>query len=95
MTTVRGTARLDERGRLVLPAELRRRLGLKAGDEVAITEEPDGALRIESRLAAARALIGLAGTLDHSSLDDLRAIRLEQARAEDAAATTGTVRRRT
>jgi AbrB family looped-hinge helix DNA binding protein len=71
---------------LVLPAELRRRLGLKSGDEVAITEEPDGALRIESRLAAARALIGLAGSLDHSSLEDLRAIRREQARAENEAA---------
>jgi AbrB family looped-hinge helix DNA binding protein len=85
MSTVRGTARLDERGRLVLPAELRRRLGLNAGDEVAITEEADGALRIESRLAAARALIGLAGSLDHSSLDDLRAVRREQAESEASA----------
>lgn len=92
MSTGRGKARLDERGRLVLPAELRRRLGLNAGDEVAITEEPDGALRIESRLAAARALIGLAGSLDHSSLDDLRATRLEQARAEDEATESISVR---
>jgi AbrB family looped-hinge helix DNA binding protein len=91
MTMVRGTARLDERGRLVLPVELRRRLGLNAGDEVAITEEADGALRIESRLAAARALIGLAGSLDHPSLDDLRAIRLEQGRAEDEAAASADV----
>jgi AbrB family looped-hinge helix DNA binding protein len=92
MSTVRGTARLDERGRLVLPVELRRRLGLNAGDEVAITEEADGALRIESRLAAARGLIGLAGSLDHSSLDDLRAVRRDQARAEDEAARSAGVR---
>lgn len=91
MKVTRGTARLDERGRLVLPAELRRRLGLNAGDEVAITEEGDGALRIESRLAAARALIGLAGSIDHSSLDDLRAVRREQSRAEDEAAASGSV----
>lgn len=92
MSTIRGTTRLDERGRLVLPVELRRRLGLNAGDEVAITEEADGALRIESRLAAARGLIGLAGSLDHSSLDDLRAVRREQALAEDEAARSARVR---
>jgi AbrB family looped-hinge helix DNA binding protein len=92
MSTIRGTARLDERGRLVLPVELRRRLGLNAGDEVAITEEADGALRIESRLAAARGLIGLAGSLDHASLDDLQAVRREQARAEDKAARSVGVR---
>lgn len=78
-----GTARLDERGRLVLPVAMRRRLGLRAGDEVRISEEADGVLRVESRLAAARALIGSAGRAELSMVDELRVDRLEQAAAED------------
>lgn len=83
MAGLSGTGRLDERGRLVLPAELRRRLGFHPGDEVRITEEDDGTLRIESRRAAARALIGLAGVRGQSVLKELRADRLQQAAAED------------
>jgi AbrB family looped-hinge helix DNA binding protein len=82
MTRPSGTARLDERGRLVLPVALRRRLGLRAGDEVRISEEADGVLRVESRLAAARALVGSAGHAEHSMVDELRADRREQAAAE-------------
>ena len=98
-----GSARLDGRGRLVLPAGFRNRLGLKPGDEVRISEESDGSLRVESRRTAAHALIGLAGSLDHSVLEDLRADRREQAAAEDrdaarsgqkSSASGGTVRSR-
>ncbi len=78
----RGTARLDERGRLVLPAEMRRRLGLQAGDVVSITEEDDGVLRVESRRAAARALLGIAGSSDRPSLEGLKADRRRQLAAE-------------
>jgi bifunctional DNA-binding transcriptional regulator/antitoxin component of YhaV-PrlF toxin-antitoxin module len=67
----------------VLPLELRRRLGLSAGDEVRISEEADGALRVESRRAAARALIGLAGLPGTGVLDDLREERSRQAAAEE------------
>jgi AbrB family looped-hinge helix DNA binding protein len=84
MRRLSGNARLDDRGRLVLPAEFRDRLGVKPGDEVRISEESDSSLRIESRRTAAHALIGLAGSLDHSVLDDLAADRREQAVAEDA-----------
>jgi AbrB family looped-hinge helix DNA binding protein len=74
---------VDDRGRLVLPAHLRRRLGLRAGDELQITEEPDGALRVESRRAAARALIGSAGRAMRSTVDELRSDRRQQAAAEE------------
>ncbi|MGH2915027.1 MAG: AbrB/MazE/SpoVT family DNA-binding domain-containing protein [Solirubrobacteraceae bacterium] len=80
---VRGTARLDDRGRLVLPAALRRRLGLGVGDEVTISEEADGVLRLQSRRAAARALIGLAGRAERSVVEELRVDRRRQAEAED------------
>ena len=89
MAGVSGIARLDERGRLVLPAALRRRLGLRAGDEVKISEEADGALRVESRRAAARALIGSAGRIKGSAVEELRAERRRQAAAEDQAAQRG------
>lgn len=78
----RGTARLDSRGRLVLPADLRRRLGLQPGAQVSISEQSDGSLRITSRLSAARELIRIAGSLDHSVLADLTAEREAQAAAE-------------
>lgn len=78
-----GTARLDERGRLVLPAELRHRLDLRAGDQVMISEQGNGALRVESRRTAARALIGSAGRAQGSVVEELRADRRRQADAED------------
>ena len=81
-----GNARLDDRGRLVLPADFRNRLGLKPGDHVRISEESDGSLRVESRRTAAHALIGLAGSLGHSALEDLAADRHKQTAAEDVAA---------
>jgi AbrB family looped-hinge helix DNA binding protein len=87
-----GTSRLDERGRLVLPVELRRRLGLRPGDEVWVSEQGDGVLRVESRRAAARALIGSAGRARRSVVDELREDRHRQAAAEDAAAKTSTPR---
>ncbi len=67
----------------MLPAELRRRLGLRAGDEVRISEQADGVLRVESRRAAARALIGSAGRAQRSAVEELRAERRRQAAAED------------
>ncbi|HLI59762.1 MAG TPA: AbrB/MazE/SpoVT family DNA-binding domain-containing protein [Solirubrobacteraceae bacterium] len=77
---------MDERGRLVLPAAMRRRLGLRAGDEVTISEQEDGTLRVQGRQAAARALIGSAGRAQSSVLEELRADRQRQAAAEDEAA---------
>ncbi len=84
-----GTSRLDDRGRLVLPVDLRRRLGLRPGDEVMISEEADGALRVESRRAAARALIGSAGRAQRSVIEELRAERRRQAAHEDLDAERG------
>lgn len=72
MTASGGTARLDERGRVVLPADMRRRLEMRPGDQLVVTEEPGGALRLQSRRSAAHSLIGLARRLEHSAVDDLR-----------------------
>lgn len=92
MTKASGTARLDERGRLVLPAGFRRRLGLQAGDEVSISEEPEGVLRVESRHSAARALIGIAGAGGPSAVEELRADRRHERSVEDRRAGSSTPR---
>lgn len=42
------TVRAGERGRLVLPASLRKRIGLQEGDRLVITVEPDQSLRLVS-----------------------------------------------
>jgi AbrB family looped-hinge helix DNA binding protein len=46
--------RLGENGRVVIPAEFRKLLGLKVGDPLILRLDEDG-LRIESRRAAVRA----------------------------------------
>ena len=45
------TSRLEPSGRLLIPAAIRRKLGLKAGEELIIVEE-DGGLQIYTRAAA-------------------------------------------
>jgi AbrB family looped-hinge helix DNA binding protein len=77
-----GIARLDERGRVVLPADMRRRLEMRPGDELVVTEEPGGTLRLQSRRSAAHSLIGLAGQLKHSAVDDLRDDRKRDAETD-------------
>lgn len=37
---------IGDRGRMVLPAELRRKLGIQAGDLVLLVPEPDGSVRL-------------------------------------------------
>jgi AbrB family looped-hinge helix DNA binding protein len=50
---------LGDRGRLVLPAEVRRRLDLKDGERLILTVEEDGSLRLVSARMLARQLKGL------------------------------------
>lgn len=70
---------------MVLPAAVRHRLEMRPGDELVVTEEIDGSLRLRSRRSAAHALLGLAGRLEHSAVDDLR-----DDRQRDASSETGT-----
>jgi AbrB family looped-hinge helix DNA binding protein len=50
---------LGDRGRLVLPAEIRKRLRLREGDELLVTVQPDGSLRLTSPRQAVRETRGL------------------------------------
>jgi len=50
---------LGGRGRLVLPAEIRKRLNLRDGDELPVTVQPDGSLRVTSPSQVVRGTRGL------------------------------------
>lgn len=81
---VSATSRLNDNGRIVIPAKIRKSMGLKAGDVVVMSLE-DGVLRIESHLARIRRIqeefkkFATPGTL---ASDELIADRREEARRE-------------
>lgn len=70
---VRRLVRVQERGQVTLPAEVRRRLGLKRGDLVAVVDTPDGVLITPQEVLAVAALdrIGQALKGRGLSLDEL------------------------
>lgn len=77
--------RLGDRGRLVLPSELRALLELRPGDRFTAVLEEDGSVRLVGARAAARRGRGLARDRvpDRRSLvDDLIAERRDEARKE-------------
>jgi AbrB family looped-hinge helix DNA binding protein len=47
-----------ERGRLVLPAEVRERLHIRDGDRLALVVDPDGTIRLQTGDVLARSLLG-------------------------------------
>jgi len=77
---------MGERGRLVLPAEIRDRLGIRQGDPLALIVERDGTVSLKTREVALNDLQGsfkhLAPSGRYAS-DDLIAERRRQARLED------------
>ncbi len=46
MLDVAHVVQIGDRGRLVLPAELRKQMGVQAGDLVLLVPEPDGSVRL-------------------------------------------------
>jgi AbrB family looped-hinge helix DNA binding protein len=48
--------RVQEKGQVTIPAEARKRLGLKKGDLVAVTETPEGLLITPQEIVATKAL---------------------------------------
>ncbi|TMD81775.1 MAG: AbrB/MazE/SpoVT family DNA-binding domain-containing protein [Chloroflexi bacterium] len=75
---------LGDRGRLVLPAEIRKRLNLREGDQLLVTVQPDGSLRLMSPRQVVRETRGLYRTrAGHRSLaDELIAERRAEAKRE-------------
>ena len=77
-------SRINDNGRILIPASIRKTIGLKPGDVVVMSVE-DGALRIESQLARIRRIqeefkrFAIPGSL---ASDELIADRREEARRE-------------
>lgn len=79
---MRATVVLGVQGRLVVPAEARRELGLAAGDELVLHTEA-GRLVLERREDAAKRLRGLySSTATQGAVDDLLEERRQAAAQE-------------
>ena len=77
---------VTDRGRLVLPVELRNRLKIRGGDRLAVILQEDGTISIKTREVALNNLQGMFKHLaprDHFASDDLIAERRRQARMEE------------
>jgi AbrB family looped-hinge helix DNA binding protein len=73
---------VGDRGRIVVPADVRERAGLSAGTPLVLIETPDGLILLTREQLKARVRAELAG-LD--LVNELLAERRAQAEAEDAA----------
>lgn len=73
MATDRKLTRIQEKGQVTLPADLRRKLGLKKGDLVAVTETPAGVLITPQEVVATQALAEIGDILKEQglSLEDM------------------------
>lgn len=79
------TVQVGARGRLVLPAEVRKQLTLEEGDSVVLSLEADGSLRLQSLREQVRRGMGLFQDVAPgvSLADELIEERREEARREE------------
>lgn len=68
MAAERKLVRIQEKGQVTLPADIRRRLGLKKGDLVAVEETPEGVLITPRGVAALKALDAIGAALKEQGL---------------------------
>jgi AbrB family looped-hinge helix DNA binding protein len=68
MAAERKLVRIQEKGQVTLPAEFRRRLGLKKGDLVLVEETPDGVLITPQEIVALKALDEIGAALKEQGL---------------------------
>jgi AbrB family looped-hinge helix DNA binding protein len=60
--------RIQEKGQVTLPAEVRKRLGLKKGDLVAVVATPEGALITPQEIIATKSLDQIGAILKEQGL---------------------------
>jgi AbrB family looped-hinge helix DNA binding protein len=79
------TVTMGDRGRLVLPLEVREQLKIKEGDRLTLRVEADGAIRLQTADAFARSLLGAFKHLAPGRIlsDELIAERRREAAIED------------
>jgi AbrB family looped-hinge helix DNA binding protein len=60
--------RVQEKGQVIIPQEIRKKLGLKQGDLVAVMETPEGIFIMPQQVVAAKALDSIGGILKEKGL---------------------------
>ena len=81
------TSRLEKSGRILIPAAVRHRLGLREGSEVIVRVEESGQLQVTSRaqaLARVQSELGKYVGPDRALADELIAERRAEAERENA-----------
>lgn len=75
---------VGDRGRLVLPVEVRERLNIRTGDRLTLRLDPDGTIRLQTGAVFARSLVGAFTHLAPGRLlsDELIAERRREAAIE-------------
>ena len=68
MAATRNLVRVQEKGQVTLPAAIRRRLGIKKGDLVAVEETPEGVLITTRAMAAINGLTEIGDALREQGL---------------------------
>lgn len=63
MATTHNLVRVQEKGQVTIPASIRKRMGLKKGDLVAVEETPDGVLITPRAVLAINALTKIGDAL--------------------------------
>ncbi|MBI2909550.1 MAG: AbrB/MazE/SpoVT family DNA-binding domain-containing protein [Chloroflexi bacterium] len=66
--SARNLVRIQEKGQVTIPTEVRKRLGLKKGDLVAVTETPEGILITPQEVLAMKALDRIGEALKEKGL---------------------------
>ena len=64
----RKLVRIQEKGQVTIPTEIRKKLGLKRGDLVAIVETPDGVFITPQQVVATKALDSIGAILKGKGL---------------------------
>src|SRR5918998_1802976 len=75
----RKLVRIQEKGQVTIPTEIRKKLGLKRGDLVAVVETPEGVFITPQQVVATKALDSIGDILKEKglSLDELIALGRE------------------
>ena len=68
MAITRNLVRVQEKGQVTLPADVRKRLGLKKGDLVAVVETAEGVLITPQEVVASKALAEIGAVLKAQGL---------------------------
>jgi AbrB family looped-hinge helix DNA binding protein len=85
-TPRRNAVVLGDRGRIVLPAAVRKELDLEPGSKMTIDVEEDGTIRLRPYAAIARSSMGMLADIappDVSLVDELIAERRREAKREE------------